>query len=145
MNEVEPKADTDMETDGDTGTKDGNEDGQVGEEVDRREGEMGQEEVWDKVFGEEGDEDRNSLSDGKAMAKRRIPRRNKGEVETGEQDGQDGQDGQVSEEGPETEGEEGRKAVTIKAPQKVTKEERQAHDCTHCPYRSWCKYCVRAR
>jgi len=43
------------------------------------------------------------------------------------------------------EGEEGRKAVGAKIPQKVSNEERQAHELTHTPYRAWCRYCVRGR
>ena len=32
-----------------------------------------------------------------------------------------------------------------KAPFMVTKEEREAHEVTHTPFRSWCPYCVRSR
>ena len=33
----------------------------------------------------------------------------------------------------------------LRAPIKVTKAERDAHEITHTPYRSWCRHCVRAR
>ena len=36
------------------------------------------------------------------------------------------------------EGEEGRRARGLPAPQKVTKAERDEHEKTHTPYRSWC-------
>ena len=56
-----------------------------------------------------------------------------------------GENGLSQEEAMEEGGEEGRYAKGLPTPQKVTKEERQEHDRTHCPYRSWCKYCVRGR
>ena len=43
------------------------------------------------------------------------------------------------------EGEEGRGVVVLPVPQKVTKAQRDEHNLTHMPYRSWCPYCVRAR
>ena len=45
----------------------------------------------------------------------------------------------------EAEGEEGRESVGIRAPQKVSKEEREEHERTHTPYRAWCPYCVKGR
>ena len=45
----------------------------------------------------------------------------------------------------EEEGEEGREARGLRAPVKVTKEMREEHNKTHCPYRSWCKHCVEGR
>ena len=45
----------------------------------------------------------------------------------------------------EEEGEEGRAAKRLPKPQKVSKIEREEHELTHTPYRSWCKYCVRGR
>ena len=30
-------------------------------------------------------------------------------------------------------------------PQEPTKEERQSHDATHCPFRAWCEICVKAK
>ena len=38
--------------------------------------------------------------------------------------------------------------VKVKAPPKPcepTKEERQSHDATHCPFRAWCEICVKAK
>ena len=45
----------------------------------------------------------------------------------------------------EIEGEEGRAAVGIRAPQKVTNAEREEHERTPTPYRAWCPYCVKGR
>ena len=41
--------------------------------------------------------------------------------------------------------EEGRRAVGIPGPERVSKEEREAHERTHLPYRSWWEVCVKAR
>ena len=41
--------------------------------------------------------------------------------------------------------EEGREPKTMRIPKKVTKEERDAHEATHMPFRSWCRHCVRGR
>ena len=38
--------------------------------------------------------------------------------------------------------------VKVKVPPKPcepTKEERQSHEATHCPFRSWCEICVKAK
>ena len=43
------------------------------------------------------------------------------------------------------EGEEGRASVGIRAPQRVSKVEREEHERTHTPYRGWCPYCVKER
>ena len=43
------------------------------------------------------------------------------------------------------EGEEGRSARKIPAPQRVSSREREEHELTHTPYRGWCPYCVRGR
>ena len=43
------------------------------------------------------------------------------------------------------EGEEGRESVGIRAPQRVSKEDREMHERTHTPYRAWCPYCVKGR
>ena len=48
-------------------------------------------------------------------------------------------------EGEEEESCEGRKSVGRKAPKEPTKVEKEEHERTHCPYRSWCEQCVRAR
>ena len=52
---------------------------------------------------------------------------------------------QQKEEGAEEEGEEGREAKRIPIPSGPSKEEREKHNLTHTPYRSWCPHCVRAR
>lgn len=57
----------------------------------------------------------------------------------------EGEPGDSEEEGERSEGEEGRSAVGIRAPLAVSREERLAHELTHTPYRSWCKYCVKGR
>ena len=41
--------------------------------------------------------------------------------------------------------EEGRKAKGMHAPRVVSKEEREEHERTHIPYRSWCRACVKGR
>ena len=38
-----------------------------------------------------------------------------------------------------------REPVVLKAPFRVSREEREAHEITHTPYRSWCPHCVRGR
>ena len=43
------------------------------------------------------------------------------------------------------EGEDGQSPKRLHAPHRVSKEEREAHELTHTPYRAWCKHCVRAR
>ena len=51
----------------------------------------------------------------------------------------------------EEEGEEreercgGRKSVGRRSPKEPTKIEKEEHERTHRPYRSWCEHCVRAR
>ena len=38
--------------------------------------------------------------------------------------------------------------VMVKVPPKTyepTKEERQSHEATHCPFRAWCEICVKAK
>ena len=39
----------------------------------------------------------------------------------------------------------GRKPVTMKAPQKVSKEARERHNFSHFPYEPWCPDCVKGR
>ena len=41
--------------------------------------------------------------------------------------------------------EEGRKAKGMNAPRVVSKEEREEHERTHIPYRSWFRACVKGR
>ena len=48
-----------------------------------------------------------------------------------------------SQEGDDVEGV--RTPVVLKAPHRVTQAEREAHEVTHMPYRSWCPHCVRGR
>jgi len=55
------------------------------------------------------------------------------------------EEGLSREEAAVEEGEEGRKSKGIKGPQRVSKQEREDHERTHCPYRCWCDHCVRAR
>ena len=43
------------------------------------------------------------------------------------------------------EGEGGRDPQRLIAPHGVSKEEREAHELTHTPYRAWCRHCVKAR
>jgi hypothetical protein len=45
----------------------------------------------------------------------------------------------------EREGEQAREAVMVKTPTRVSKEEREKHELTHAPFRSWCKFCVMGR
>ena len=40
---------------------------------------------------------------------------------------------------------EGRTSVGRKPPNEPTKVEKEERERTHCPYRSWCEHCVRAR
>ena len=43
------------------------------------------------------------------------------------------------------EGEEVRESRGFKAPQRVSKQERDDHEKLHMPYRAWCRACVRGR
>ena len=49
------------------------------------------------------------------------------------------------EEGRIEEGEEARAPKRLPAPTFVSKAEREEHELTHTPYRSWCHHCVRCR
>ena len=40
---------------------------------------------------------------------------------------------------------EGRASAGRQSPKMQTKAEREEHSRTHCPYRSWCPYCVKSR
>ena len=51
----------------------------------------------------------------------------------------------LSQEGATEEGEEGRVSKGLTATVKVSRKEREEHERTHTPFRSWCKYCVRGR
>ena len=48
-------------------------------------------------------------------------------------------------EGEKEESCEGRNSVGRKSPKEPTKVEKEEHERTHCPYRSWCEHCVRTR
>ena len=41
--------------------------------------------------------------------------------------------------------EEGGDGVGMTIPPTVSRQEREQHELTHTPYRSWCRHCVRAR
>ena len=41
--------------------------------------------------------------------------------------------------------EEGRRPEVARTAQRVSKQERLEHDLTHCPFRAWCRRCVRGR
>ena len=45
----------------------------------------------------------------------------------------------------EEEGEEGREAVAAPSPKSPSRLEKENHELTHTPYRSWCPHCVRMR
>ena len=45
----------------------------------------------------------------------------------------------------EEEGEEGRDAVAAPSPKSPSRLEKENHELTHTPYRSWCPHCVRMR
>ena len=47
--------------------------------------------------------------------------------------------------GDRDEGEEGRSPKAMSAPLRISREEREAHEMTHTPYRAWCPMCVKAR
>ena len=52
----------------------------------------------------------------------------------------------LSQEGErQEEGEEGREPKGIRAPQRVSQQEREEHERTHTPFRAWCRHCVRGR
>ena len=51
----------------------------------------------------------------------------------------------TEEDGRSEEGEEGRAPRMIPVPIYVSKAEREEHELTHTPYRSWCDHCVRCR
>ena len=45
----------------------------------------------------------------------------------------------------EDEAQEGRASKGQKLAREPTKVEREEHERTHCPYRSWCKHCAKPR
>ena len=89
---------------------------------------------------------------GKSRSRRLEPKWRMGEAQEEERE-----EGSMSDRSPvsmeadeEAEGEgadncEGSKSVGRKSPKEPTKVEKEEHERTHCPYRSWCEHCVRAR
>ena len=68
-----------------------------------------------------------------------------GEKEDTKTDGaSDGKEGDTEDEGEQECGnDEARGAPrTMRAPEQPTRKEREEHEATHTPYRSWCRYCV---
>ena len=59
--------------------------------------------------------------------------------------GDSGLSQEVVTENAEEEGEEGRVATGAAVPYNPSGREREEHELTHTPYRSWCDYCERAR
>ena len=99
----------------------------------------------------------SNYGEGGANDGRNYPRYSEGGSSgSGTNDQPDG--GQVQRQGPldmedqnslsqreAAEGEEGRGAKGLPAPQRVSAKEREEHNLTHTPYRAWCKYCVQGR
>ena len=70
-----------------------------------------------------------------------------GETEEDAGDGEDGEEVMI-EDGSAQDDEEVEEGVTAKAiskPVLPSKREDAEHEFTHCPYRSWCAHCVRAK
>ena len=93
---------------------------------------------------------RESTSISSMSSREKNPRTQASVEPIEEQRPADGRPGSSSDDVPERvlEGDdvEGiRVPVTLKAPHRVTKEEREAHEVTHMPYRAWCPHCVQAR
>ena len=63
----------------------------------------------------------------------------------GQKHGVENAPGQEATEMIDEEGEEGREATGLTSPMRVTKEEREKHERTHTPFRSWCRCCVLGR
>ena len=61
-----------------------------------------------------------------------------------EQVGDRGDGGKISKE-DEIEVEEVEVPRSMPQPKMPTAEEKRAHELTHCPFRSWCKHCVRGQ
>ena len=59
--------------------------------------------------------------------------------------GQDMATEEINEDGRPEEGEEARVPRKLPSPTYVSKAEREEHELTHTPYRSWCDHCVRCR
>ena len=52
---------------------------------------------------------------------------------------------EIGRDGRSEEGEEARIPNKLSTPVYVSKSEREEHELTHTPYRSWCEHCVRCR
>ena len=61
------------------------------------------------------------------------------------EEGQGVQEGQGENAGLQDKIEEGRMPQQMPAPQHVSQSEREEHEITHTPYRTWCKFCVQGR
>ena len=84
----------------------------------REEGRSKDDEMWDEIFG--GASDEKQIEDSMEKWKKTY-------------------------EADDEEGEEGRKPKQAKSHPRVSKEEREEHECTHCPFRIGCRYCVEGR
>ena len=51
----------------------------------------------------------------------------------------------VVEDEPDEDEEEGQQPKVIRSPKAPTKAEREEHEATHLPFRSWCTHCLRGR
>ena len=66
-------------------------------------------------------------------------------ADEGEKEAEVSKDAMEEEEEEEEESSDGRRSVGRLSPKGPTKVEKEEHERTHCPYRSWCEHCVRAR
>ena len=57
----------------------------------------------------------------------------------------DTEEAEEEKEGEKEESCEGIRSVGRKSPKEPTNVEKEDHERTYCPYRSWCEHCVRAR
>ena len=62
-----------------------------------------------------------------------------------QEQGEQGEQGEQEPEGQEEEQEEGEDAKVRRRPKMPTMAEREKHEATHMPFRSWCRHCVRGR
>ena len=67
------------------------------------------------------------------------------EIEQEQEQEEEQEQEQEQEKHTEIGAEEGRGAVGLTAPARISDKERDDHELTHTPYRSWCSVCVRAR
>jgi hypothetical protein len=61
------------------------------------------------------------------------------------EDGEEIMADEVEEEQDNEDEEEGQQPKVIRAPKAPTKAEREEHEATHLPFRSWCTHCLRGR